>query len=63
MCYVFLFSAIDMGTEAGQASAFRGMGTALYTTIFGTSCSLLLKIQLMNLKLFLDKKTGKTNGV
>ncbi len=63
MSYVFLFSGVDMSTQAGQAMIFKGMGTALYTTIMGTICSLLLKKQLFNLKYFMDEKTGKTNGV
>ena len=63
MAYVFLFSGLDMSTPAGQAAGFRGMGMALYTTIFGTICSLLLKVQLFNLKYFIDKRTGKTDGV
>lgn len=63
MAYVFLFSDLNMATKAGQLIAFKGMGTALYTTIAGSIFSLILKIQLFNLKYLKDEKTGKTNGV
>ena len=63
MAYVFLFSDLNMATKAGQLVAFKGMGTALYTTIAGSIFSLILKIQLFNLKYLKDEKTGKTNGV
>ena len=62
IAYVFVFTGLDLNTKEGQVMAIMGIGTALFTTIIANICSLMLKNQLMNLKYFMDEKTGKTNG-
>ena len=56
------FQAVDAGNVAKLPMMISqmsiGMGTALYTTAVGLICGLLLRIQLYNLKHYIDVKVG-----
>ena len=41
--------------QAALASMAVGMSTALYTTLIGLICSLIIKVQLMNLEVALGE--------
>lgn len=64
LIYVFSSSlaAIDVSQpqtmKAAISSMMTGMGTALYTTIIGLICSLLLQLQLHNLERGIEDETG-----
>ena len=63
LIYVFTTSleSVDVSQpqsmKAAISSMMSGMGTALYTTIIGLICSLLLKLQLFNLERGIGNKT------
>ena len=53
------FSDLDVTSsealQAALASMAVGMSTALYTTLIGLVCSLIIKVQLMNLEVALEE--------
>jgi len=65
LIYVFTTSlgSIDVSQpqtmKAAISSMMTGMGTALYTTIIGLSCSLILQLQLHNLEKTIEDDTSQ----
>ena len=53
------FSNIDVTNSASLQKALEfmavGMSTALYTTLVGLICSLIIKVQLVNLEVAIDE--------
>lgn len=60
--FIMMLSGDITAAKTALASMSRGMGVALYTTAAGVATGLLLKLQLFNLSMCLDKLTEDSNS-